>query len=106
MTTKKSKTITILKPKTIILGFISLVSLLSIANIVASNAVSTTGGDLENLTTKVTALREENLKLSKTLAEKSSLNIIAEKAEEQGFTPIEKTLSLAEPEPLAQASQN
>jgi len=92
---QKSKTVSIL------VIFIALA--LAVANIIASNAVATTGKNLQKLQTTANELEGKNNQLERRISEQKSFASLETAADELGLVPIDKTLSLIAPEPLAQA---
>ena len=91
------------KTKTIFISIITLIACLSIANIVASNAVAITGNKLLELDQKAIELKIQNQYLQKQTSQKSSLSIIASRALEMGLVAIDQTAYISTPKPLAKA---
>ena len=74
---------------------------LGLANIVASNAVATTGTRLQHLQVQAQELAKTNQDLEQLIAQKQSLTYLSQKAPELGLLPIVTTLNLSTPKPLA-----
>lgn len=91
------------KTKTLIAIIAVITVVLAVANIVASNALATTGKKLQALNQKTTLLNSQNQLLEREISERSSLSYIEARAQELGFIPIAQTLDLTTPAPLAQA---
>lgn len=89
--------------KTLAIVVISVSMLLTVANIVASNAVATTGKRLQLLQQQSSEVEAQNIALEQSIGEKRSLSYIEAKAKELGLMPINETISLTTPESLAQA---
>lgn len=90
------------KPIAVIITIAFATAVLAIANIVASNAVATTGKKLQQLHQQAEALRTQNQQLEQLNSQQKSLATIQAKAEQLGFLPIVHTLNLSLPKPLAQ----
>ena len=99
MSTQKKR----LRLKTLAIIVIGIATLLTIANIVASNTVATTGKRLQLLQQQSADIEAQNMQLERSIGEKRSLSYIETQAKELGLIPIEETVSLTTPESLAQA---
>lgn len=89
------------KTKTIISLIIFLITVLSVANIVASNAVATTGNKLGQLHLAIQTLESQNQQLQRQISQYRSLSYIASRAKDLGFVPIDQTATILLPKPLA-----
>lgn len=74
---------------------------LGLANILASNAVATTGSRLQHLQTQAQQLSQVNQQLQQQISQKRSLVYLEQKALELGLQPIAVTVNLSTPKPLA-----
>ncbi len=92
------------KSKTIISLIILIITILSVANIVASNAVATTGNKLASLHKQAQVIQAHNQKLQRQISESRSLSNIASKAKSLGLTPIDQTAFVSTSEPLAKVN--
>jgi hypothetical protein len=80
----------------------SLVVVLAVVNIFASNGISTSGQKLKMLEKEKSLLEEENWQLEVAITEKQSLNHLSQEAEKLKLAPIQQVVNLTLTPPLAQ----
>lgn len=80
---------------------ITTASVLGVANILASNAVATTGSRLQHLQAQAQQLAQANQQLQQQISQKRSLVYLEQKAHQLGLQPIAVTVNLSTPKPLA-----
>ncbi|HSX40239.1 MAG TPA: hypothetical protein VLF68_01360 [Candidatus Saccharimonadales bacterium] len=89
------------KPSIIIASLIGIILVLSIAQIVVSTRISTTGIALGSIETQTQALKTENLLLNEKILTLSSLTHIASQAAQIGFTTKTAQIVLSNSQPIA-----
>jgi cell division protein FtsL len=90
-----------MKRTKILLGFfISVIIVLSVVQVAASNRISTTGIELSRLQKEVAGAKRKNLLLEEKILALSSLTRIASRAGEMGFVEAKSTLFIKD-QPLA-----
>lgn len=90
-----------MKKTIVVLFIVTVIILLSIAQAVSSNMLSTSGLSMSKINKKLQAYRTENAEIREKILKQTSLNNIASKASELGFEAsksqfvVEKSLPLA-----------
>jgi cell division protein FtsL len=87
-----------MKRTKLLLGFfISVILVLCLIQVIASNRISTAGIELAKLETAVKDIKRQNLLLREKILARSSLTRIASQAGEMGFVEAKSTLFIKAP---------
>lgn len=89
------------KPLLIITLFILIIVGLSVFKVAISNKLSTTGIELENIQSRISVLKKENVLLEEKVLEASSLINISKKAKTLGFVEAKSQIYISNQLPLA-----
>lgn len=84
-----------------LISLISIVTILAVVQITASNFLATDGIDLASIKNQIAALKKENLILKQQIYTLSSLTEVASKAAILGFVPENNIVFLNKPQSLA-----
>lgn len=81
------------------IGMICIV--LAVANVIASSAVANTGGELQKIYERETALNAQLSELERSVSSKKAFNYLSAKAVELGLVSPASTITLSTPAPVA-----
>lgn len=91
-----------MKKPFLILGFLfTIIVILSLAHVVVSNSLSTTGIVLSKLQKQIDRYKKENSLLAENVLMQSSFTEIASRAAEMGFVHAKSHVYLSSPLPIA-----
>lgn len=88
-------------PRLFIFTLLSIVAILAVIQITASNFLTTDGVDLAQIKKEIAGLKKENIILREQIYTLSSLTEVASKAAALGFVPEKDTVFIQSSQPLA-----
>ncbi len=84
---------------------LALVVILGLANLVGTNVLATGGRQLDSLHQQIIVLEKDNLYLKNQIAQATSLQNLETQAINLGFVPVNQTIAIVTPAPVAYVPQ-